>query len=72
VITGRLAAPSGGAPFSDGVVVEGRLAFLAGQGPIHNGTAVGGPVREQAAVMLRNLAGVEVTAAVALPTGEGG
>ncbi len=31
MITGRLAAPSGDAPFSDGVIVEGRLAFLAGQ-----------------------------------------
>ena len=57
MITGRLAAPSGDAPFSDGVIVEGRLAFLAGQGPIYNGTAVGGPIREQAAVTLQNLAG---------------
>lgn len=57
MITGRLAAPSGDAPFSDGVIVEGRLAFLAGQGPIHNGTIVRGPIREQAGVTLQNLAG---------------
>jgi 2-iminobutanoate/2-iminopropanoate deaminase len=57
MITGRLAAPSGDAPFSDGVIVEGRLAFLAGQGPIHNGTIVRGPIREQAEATLQNLAG---------------
>jgi 2-iminobutanoate/2-iminopropanoate deaminase len=57
MITARLAAPSGDAPFSDGVIVEGRLAFLAGQGPIHNGTIVRGPIREQAEATLQNLAG---------------
>jgi 2-iminobutanoate/2-iminopropanoate deaminase len=57
MITGRLAAPSGDAPFSDGVIVEGRLVFLAGQGPIHNGTIVRGPIREQAEATLQNLAG---------------
>jgi 2-iminobutanoate/2-iminopropanoate deaminase len=57
MITGRLAAPAGDAPFSDGVIVEGRLAFLAGQGPIYNGTTVRGAIREQAEVTLQNLAG---------------
>jgi enamine deaminase RidA (YjgF/YER057c/UK114 family) len=79
MITGRLAAPSGDAPFSDGVIVEGRLAFLAGQGPIHNGTIVRGPIREQTEVTLCNLArclarlgadkSAVITAVVALPPG---
>jgi 2-iminobutanoate/2-iminopropanoate deaminase len=58
MITGRLAAPSADAPFSDGVTVEGRLAFLAGQGPIVNGTIAGGSMTEQTRVTLRNLAGL--------------
>src|SRR5271170_1058821 len=57
MITGRLAAPADDAPFSDGVIVEGRMAFLAGQGPIRDGRIVPGPVRAQAEVTLRNLAG---------------
>ena len=58
MITGRLAAPSAGAPFSDAVIAGGRLAFLVGQGPIQNGTAAGGPIAEQTQVTLQNLAGV--------------
>jgi 2-iminobutanoate/2-iminopropanoate deaminase len=57
MITGRLAAPSADAPFSDGVIVEGSLAFLAGQGPIRNGTIVRGSLREQTDVTLRNRVG---------------
>lgn len=55
MIIGRLAAPAGDAPFSDGVIVEGTLAFLAGQGPILNGTIVRGSVRQQTVATLRNL-----------------
>ena len=55
MITGRLAAPSAAAPFSDAVMAGGRLAFLAGQGPILNGSVVGGSVREQTVATLRNL-----------------
>jgi hypothetical protein len=57
MITGPLAAPSAGAPFSDAVIAGGRLAFLAGQGPILNGDVVGGSIGEQAQVTLQNLAG---------------
>jgi 2-iminobutanoate/2-iminopropanoate deaminase len=56
MITGRLAAPAEGAPFSDGVIVEGTIAFLAGQGPIRDGRVVHGSIREQADLTLRNLA----------------
>lgn len=55
MITGRLATPDDDAPFSDAMLVEGRLAFLSGQGPIEDGRIVTGPVREQAAVTLRNI-----------------
>ena len=58
MITGRLAAPSAAAPFSDAVIAGGRLVFLAGQGPIQNGTVVGGPIAEQTRVTLQNLAGL--------------
>jgi 2-iminobutanoate/2-iminopropanoate deaminase len=58
MITGRLAAPSADAPFSDAVIGEGRLAFLAGQGPILNGSVAGGPVAEQTRVTLQNLAAI--------------
>ncbi|HXW87176.1 MAG TPA: RidA family protein [Streptosporangiaceae bacterium] len=58
MITGRLAAASADAPFSDGVTVEGRLAFLAGQGPILNGAITGGSIGEQTRVTLQNVAGV--------------
>jgi 2-iminobutanoate/2-iminopropanoate deaminase len=58
MITGRLAAPSATAPFSDAVLTEGRLAFLAGQGPILNGPVAGGSIAEQTRVTLQNLAAV--------------
>jgi hypothetical protein len=53
MITGRLAAPSAGAPFSDAAIAEGGLAFLAGQGPVLNGTVAGGSIGEQTRVTNR-------------------
>jgi 2-iminobutanoate/2-iminopropanoate deaminase len=58
MITGRLAAPTPGAAFSDAVIADGRLAFLAGQGPILNATIAGGSIAEQTRVTLQNLAAI--------------